>query len=80
MPSEVAPPTKVDTEPQQASTQPGDGSEVHSEGKVPWKDQVLGYAKKTRGTVLGKSATKEHGEKILQGEASPTTPLASTLD
>ncbi|KAJ7274236.1 hypothetical protein C8J57DRAFT_1314989 [Mycena rebaudengoi] len=37
---------------------------------VPFKDQVIGVAKKTRGTLLGKPELKEHGEKILQGEAT----------
>ncbi|KAJ7367297.1 hypothetical protein DFH08DRAFT_837070 [Mycena albidolilacea] len=37
---------------------------------VPFKERVIGVAKKTRGTVLGKPELKEHGEKILQGEAS----------
>ncbi|KAJ7486174.1 hypothetical protein B0H11DRAFT_2017246 [Mycena galericulata] len=54
---------------------------------VPFKDRVIGVAKKTRGTLLGKvyrqtfhlperfdvviqPELKEHGEKILQGEAS----------
>ncbi|KAJ7643873.1 hypothetical protein FB45DRAFT_1052734 [Roridomyces roridus] len=37
---------------------------------VPFKDRVIGVAKKTRGTLLAKPELKEHGEKILQGEAS----------
>ncbi|KAF7364903.1 hypothetical protein MVEN_00360800 [Mycena venus] len=37
---------------------------------VPFKERVIGVAKKTRGTLLGKPELKEHGEKILQGEAS----------
>ncbi|TFK52298.1 hypothetical protein OE88DRAFT_1807231 [Heliocybe sulcata] len=88
MPSEVVPPRQVTEEPQQASTSPGDGSNVHYDaeknvqyvekpgGKIPWKDQVVGYAKEVRGTVLGKQDTKEHGEKILNGEASPASPTA----
>ncbi|KAJ6549505.1 hypothetical protein B0H10DRAFT_2437529 [Mycena sp. CBHHK59/15] len=37
---------------------------------VPFKERVIGVAKKTRGTLLGKPELKEQGEKILQGEAS----------
>ncbi|KAJ6584086.1 hypothetical protein DFH09DRAFT_266423 [Mycena vulgaris] len=37
---------------------------------VPFKERVIGVAQKTRGTLLGKPELKEHGEKILQGEAS----------
>ncbi|KAF7314581.1 hypothetical protein MKEN_00931500 [Mycena kentingensis (nom. inval.)] len=37
---------------------------------VPFKERVIGVAKKTRGTLLAKPELKEHGEKILQGEAS----------
>ncbi|KAJ7078661.1 hypothetical protein C8R44DRAFT_825199 [Mycena epipterygia] len=37
---------------------------------VPFKERVIGVAKKTRGTLLGKPELKEHGEKILQGEAT----------
>jgi len=82
-PSEVAPPTKVDNVPQQASTQPGDGNEVrfssppHAEphptettGKVPFKEQVIGVAKKARGSILGKPDVKEHGDQILRGEVT----------
>ncbi|KII90628.1 hypothetical protein PLICRDRAFT_28624 [Plicaturopsis crispa FD-325 SS-3] len=66
-PEEVAPPTQVHAAPQQASTSPGDGSEVQ-EGKLPFKEQVVAYAKVTRGTLLGKHDLKEHGEKILDGQ------------
>ena len=70
MPSQVAEPTRTNSVPQQgksgacstpdmqssrfcaASTMPGDGAEVHE--KVPFKEQVIAAAKKTRGTVLGK--------------------------
>ncbi|KAF9464104.1 hypothetical protein BDZ94DRAFT_1308127 [Collybia nuda] len=89
LPSEVARPTRSDTAPQQASTQPGDGHEIHTgkhagkqpEGvnvvevpaqtteKVPFKEQVIGVAKKTRGTLLGKPELKQHGEMILEGKA-----------
>ncbi|CAK5270483.1 unnamed protein product [Mycena citricolor] len=37
---------------------------------VPFKERVIGVAKKTRGTLLAKPELKEHGEKILQGEAT----------
>ncbi|KAJ7741271.1 hypothetical protein B0H16DRAFT_1565143 [Mycena metata] len=37
---------------------------------VPFKDRVIGVAKKTRGTLLAKPELKEHGEKILQGQAT----------
>ncbi|KAJ6504588.1 hypothetical protein C8R47DRAFT_151969 [Mycena vitilis] len=37
---------------------------------VPFKERVIGVAKKTRGTLLAKPELKEHGEKILQGESS----------
>ena len=63
---------------------PGDGAEVHE--KVPFKEQVIAAAKKTRGTVLGKvRATssvhvmilislqpelKEDAQQILDGEHS----------
>ncbi|GLB38636.1 hypothetical protein LshimejAT787_0505010 [Lyophyllum shimeji] len=83
MPSEVVRPTRTDTEPQQAATQPGDGGEVHSTrqpptviqipsepAKVPFKEQVIGVAKKTRGTVLNKPELKEEGEMILEGQKS----------
>ncbi|KAJ7143505.1 hypothetical protein C8R43DRAFT_1014434 [Mycena crocata] len=38
--------------------------------QLPFKDRVIGVAKKTRGTLLAKPELKEHGEKILQGEAT----------
>ncbi|KAF8158179.1 hypothetical protein B0H34DRAFT_707737 [Crassisporium funariophilum] len=85
-PSHQAPATKVDDMPQQASTQPGDGGHVHTHGhtdtsrasnnptqhteKVPFKEQVIGYAQKTRGTLLGKDDLKEHGEMILDGQTT----------
>ncbi|TRM63879.1 hypothetical protein BD626DRAFT_493026 [Schizophyllum amplum] len=68
MPSEVAQPTRTNSVPQQGSTQPGDGSEVHE--KVPFKEQVIAAAKKTRGTVLGKEELKQEGQEILNGERS----------
>ncbi|KDQ25452.1 hypothetical protein PLEOSDRAFT_1093998 [Pleurotus ostreatus PC15] len=90
-PSQVVAPTKIDSVSQQASTQPGDGSEVRIVDqrtreelindpnvhvievpgqKVPFKDQVIGYAQKTRGTLLGKTETKQHGDQILEGRAA----------
>ena len=63
---------------------PGDGAEVHE--KVPFKEQVIAAAKKTRGTVLGKVRStgsphatlltllqpelKEDAQQILDGEHS----------
>ncbi|PPQ75817.1 hypothetical protein CVT24_002679 [Panaeolus cyanescens] len=35
---------------------------------VPFKEQVIGYAQKTRGTLLGKPELKEHGQQILEGQ------------
>ncbi|KAI0269980.1 hypothetical protein BC834DRAFT_581649 [Gloeopeniophorella convolvens] len=68
-PSDMANPTRVDTAPQQA-TEPGSGTTVPADsnaqlvsptadptsasGQVPWKEQVIAYAKKTRGSVLRK--------------------------
>jgi len=90
MPSECVRPSKVDTAPQQASTSPEDGTHVHQEpeqmaagehgapgeqgGKVPFKEQVLGYAKKTRGTLLAKPDLKQQGEKLIQGEGTIKEP------
>ncbi|KIJ24204.1 hypothetical protein M422DRAFT_33147 [Sphaerobolus stellatus SS14] len=72
MPSEVTQPTRSDSTPQQASTQPGDGARAHNEeDKVPWKDEVIGYAKVTRGKLLGKKDTVEMGHQILEGEVKP---------
>ncbi|RDB14665.1 hypothetical protein Hypma_016342 [Hypsizygus marmoreus] len=86
LPSDVVHPTRSDTPPQQGATQPGDGSEVHvrqpatnivevpsdqtGAPKVPFKEQVIGVAKKTRGTLLGKPDVKEQGEMILEGKAT----------
>ena len=75
------------------STQPGDGAAARVVVDAPsWKEKVVGYAKKTRGTMLrrvcvcashlftpcsdfcgcelGQRETKEHGEKILEGQAT----------
>lgn len=42
--------------------------EVPAAAKVPFTEQVIGYAQKTRGTLLRKPELKEHGEKILEGQ------------
>ncbi|KAF8467556.1 hypothetical protein DFH94DRAFT_292098 [Russula ochroleuca] len=74
-------PNRIDNTSQQAAPGPGDGSRVadpnlsntsptSASGRVPWKDQVIAYAKKTRGTLL----RKEHGDQILAGEASAREP------
>ncbi|KAE9408865.1 hypothetical protein BT96DRAFT_1013037 [Gymnopus androsaceus JB14] len=42
--------------------------------EVPFKERVIGVAKKTRGTLLGNTELKEHGEQILQGNASVHDP------
>ncbi|RXW22873.1 hypothetical protein EST38_g2970 [Candolleomyces aberdarensis] len=64
----------IDTAPQQASTQPGDGTEVHHTATgtttVPFKERVVGVAQKTRGTLLGKPELKEHGQAILDGRTT----------
>ncbi|KAF8073951.1 hypothetical protein FPV67DRAFT_1479937 [Lyophyllum atratum] len=87
MPSEVVPPTRTDSIPQQGATQPGGGSELHSgqqgpnvvqipcePAKVPFKEQVIGVARKTRGTVLGKPELKQEGEMILEGKKTHNEP------
>ncbi|KAN0118647.1 hypothetical protein V8E52_005070 [Russula decolorans] len=43
-------------------------------GRVPWRDQVVAFAKKTRGTIFRKSTLKEQGDQILAGEASAQEP------
>jgi len=79
LPSDVASPTRSNTLPQQGSTQPGDGDQVHFDTnpsdttqpkRVPFKEKVIGVAKKTRGTLLGKPELKEHGEMILEGQVT----------
>ncbi|KAH9983016.1 hypothetical protein BJV74DRAFT_852393 [Russula compacta] len=47
---------------------------VSKSGRVPWKDQVVAFAKKTRGTLFRKPTLKEHGDQILAGEASARVP------
>jgi len=41
------------------------------QGKLPFKDQVIAYAKIHRGTLLHRPEEKELGKKILSGEAPP---------
>ncbi|KAJ3835918.1 hypothetical protein EV361DRAFT_925488 [Lentinula raphanica] len=53
---------------------PADGS---STDEVPFKERVIGVAKKTRGTLLNKPELKEHGDQILQGKASIHEPSES---
>ncbi|KAF8491179.1 hypothetical protein F5888DRAFT_1068905 [Russula emetica] len=67
--------------PEQAAAGPGDVPRVEDPnvsgtsptsptGRIPWKDQVVAFAKKTRGTIF----RKEHGDQILAGEASAQEP------
>ncbi|KAI0352018.1 hypothetical protein OH77DRAFT_1429054 [Trametes cingulata] len=70
-PSQVVPPTQVATPPQQAATQPGAGGVQHvvmESNKPSFTQQVVGYAKEIRGTVLRKPETKDYGGKIRKGE------------
>ncbi|EIM81741.1 uncharacterized protein STEHIDRAFT_161907 [Stereum hirsutum FP-91666 SS1] len=53
---------------------PQDGTQVTEKANIPWKEQVIGYAQKTRGTVLGKNGLKDHGDQILQGETTAREP------
>ncbi|KAF9783100.1 hypothetical protein BJ322DRAFT_135454 [Thelephora terrestris] len=66
----------VDEATQQGSTQPGDGSAVRNVvvDTPSWKERVIGYAKKYRGTMLRRPETKEHGDKILQNRATVDDP------
>jgi len=61
---------------QQGSTQPGDGGAAMGVvvGPPSWKEKVVGYAKRIRGTMLRKPGTKEHGDKILEGQATIDDP------
>ncbi|KAF7298772.1 hypothetical protein MIND_00824800 [Mycena indigotica] len=78
LPSTYDPAMPMMEEPTRTTTaQPSAASEMptHSDMDghppiVPFKERVIGVAKKTRGTLLAKPELKEHGEKILQGEAS----------
>jgi len=77
LPTEVThiEPTKIDEQTQQGSTQPGDGTTVRVVVGAPsWKEKVIGYAKKSRGTMLRRPEVKEHGDKILQGRATIDDP------
>ncbi|KAH9959791.1 hypothetical protein BC827DRAFT_1268558 [Russula dissimulans] len=49
-------------------------SPTTSSGRVAWKDQVIAFAKKTRGTLLRKPTLKEHGDQILAGQANAQEP------
>ncbi|WVF65659.1 hypothetical protein IAT40_000390 [Kwoniella sp. CBS 6097] len=63
----VAP--KEFAEPQQAATAPGTGGVVEETGeKVPFKEQVNGYAKKFAGAIFNNDREKEFGEKKLDGQ------------
>ncbi|KAK8843382.1 hypothetical protein IAR55_007039 [Kwoniella newhampshirensis] len=59
-------------EPQQAATAPGTGGVVEQSTstteKIPFKEQVNGYAKKFAGTVFRNPEEKEFGEKKLDGQ------------
>ncbi|TFL07794.1 hypothetical protein BDV98DRAFT_588247 [Pterulicium gracile] len=70
LPSEVVAPQRTDSIPQQGSTQPGDGSELHGEPKLSFAERTIAAAQITRGTLLGQESVKKHGEKILEGTAS----------
>nr|ODN90654.1 hypothetical protein L203_01765 [Cryptococcus depauperatus CBS 7841] len=50
-----------------AATAPGSGGVIDS-NKIPFKDQVNGYAKKFAGATFGNAREKEWGEKKLAGE------------
>jgi len=67
-------PTRIDEATQQGSTQPGDGGAAMVVGPPSWKEKVVGYAKRIRGTMLRKPGTKEHGDKILEGHATIDDP------
>ncbi|RPD57440.1 hypothetical protein L226DRAFT_512321 [Lentinus tigrinus ALCF2SS1-7] len=71
-PSETVQPTAVGTPPQQAATQPGSGPAVQNvvveQTKPSFNQQVIGYAKEIRGTILRKHDTKDYGGKIRKGE------------
>ncbi|KAI0669425.1 hypothetical protein C8Q78DRAFT_1039911 [Trametes maxima] len=70
-PSETVEPTQVTTPTQQAATQPGAGGVQHivvEPTKPSFTQQVVGYAKEIRGTILHKPETKDYGGKIRKGE------------
>ncbi|KZT12215.1 uncharacterized protein LAESUDRAFT_720181, partial [Laetiporus sulphureus 93-53] len=56
--------------PQAAGTQAGEPPIVHlpPKRKPSFTEEVIGYAKEIRGTILRDAKTKEEGEKILRGE------------
>jgi len=66
----VAEPTVIDTPAQQGAPEPGSGSTVEGDHGVPFKDQMIGYAKSIRGSVLRQPETKKTGDAILQGDIS----------
>ncbi|KAI9064768.1 hypothetical protein FKP32DRAFT_1675308 [Trametes sanguinea] len=77
-PTETTPATQVTTPPQQAATAPGAGGVQHvvvESNKPSFTQQVVGYAKEIRGTVLRKPETKDYGGKIRKGE-EPWPPPA----
>ncbi|KAI0629672.1 hypothetical protein C8Q77DRAFT_1065177 [Trametes polyzona] len=70
-PTETVAPTQISTPPQQAATQPGAGGVQHivmESNKPSFTQQVVGYAKEIRGTILHKPETKDYGNKIRKGE------------
>ncbi|KAI0644991.1 hypothetical protein C8Q79DRAFT_969062 [Trametes meyenii] len=77
-PSETVESTQVTTPSQQAATQPGAGGVQHiviEPTKPSFTQQVVGYAKEIRGTILHKPETKDYGGKIRKGEESwPPSP------
>ncbi|KAJ8080266.1 hypothetical protein PM082_017096 [Marasmius tenuissimus] len=93
LPSQVVQPGHSSTPTQQASTQPGDGSNVGgttgSDGqnvvevpaeKPTFKDQFIGYAQKTRGTVLNKPDLKEQGDQLVHGAAHVSSDSAKKVE
>jgi len=72
-PSQNVDPSRIHAVPQQADMKPDDRTTAPT-GPVPWKEQVIAYAKKTRGKVLRKPTLTEHGDQILAGEASAWEP------
>ncbi|TFK24983.1 hypothetical protein FA15DRAFT_591550 [Coprinopsis marcescibilis] len=72
-PSKVVPianGNEVETLPQQASTQPGDGSQVNVSNVLPLKYRVVGVSGGLRFTanlMLFQPELKEHGQTILDG-------------
>ncbi|KAJ6585317.1 hypothetical protein B0H19DRAFT_1109203 [Mycena capillaripes] len=67
---EPAPMTTSQTTPEQGQGSNNTAINQTQPPIVPFKEQVIGVAKKTRGTLLAKPELKEHGEKILKGESS----------